>query len=104
MVGDGFVMYALTGLMSESINIQSDSWKLIDSMLSFDHYANKDVVVSAYTLKSKGISNTNNRSRRDYQLELLRNPEKELDIYDKGVRRVQKAKSRHEEVDEMEET
>jgi len=40
------------------------------------------VFVSTYSYKNQSNLNTNNRSKKEYLLELLRNPKKEYDNYE----------------------
>ncbi|CAD8130613.1 unnamed protein product [Paramecium sonneborni] len=85
LVGDGFVMYSLMGLLSETIDLKTiNSWGIIDNMMNNNHYIQKDVFVSTYSYKNQSNLNTNNRSKKDFQLELLRNPKKEFENYEIG--------------------
>ena len=50
MVGSGAVLYALTGMLSECVSLESfQDWARIEQLLSNPHYTNKDVVIGCYT-------------------------------------------------------
>ncbi|CAD8164435.1 unnamed protein product [Paramecium pentaurelia] len=102
LVGDGFVMYSLMGLLTETIDLKTISgWGVIDNMMNNNHYVQKDVFVSTYSYKNQSNLNTNNRSKKEYLLELLRNPKKEYDNYE-IARNKNSSPSQHQQIQQEE--
>lgn len=50
-VGDGSIMYALTGLVPETLNMQQlnpDNWKFLNEMLREQHFKNESAFLTTY--------------------------------------------------------
>ncbi|KAM3133078.1 hypothetical protein pb186bvf_014795 [Paramecium bursaria] len=79
LVGDGFVMYALMGLLTETIDLKGNSWNIVEQMMG-EYY--NSVYLSVYGYNDSSVNNTNNKAKRDYQNEVLRNQKKLYDNYE----------------------
>ena len=54
VVGSGLIVYALTGMLSETIPLSGfDQWETLEELLSNEHYTKKDVVVGCYATREK---------------------------------------------------
>lgn len=50
IIGNGLIMYALTGMISENVPLHHyKEWQKLEELMSNEHYERKDVVVSCFS-------------------------------------------------------
>ncbi len=51
IMGSGLIIHALTGMVSQTIEVKSQNLEKMDKLLSDTHYTRKDIFLSCYTNK-----------------------------------------------------